>query len=61
MQSKLTVTLLLFQPAWLGRGLAEEVIVGSVKSMLRVTLAEAEFPAALKAQRFHDGKGHVGR
>ena len=42
---KLTVTLVLFQPAALGAGVIATVIVGGVSSILTVALVLFEFPA----------------
>ena len=44
-QVKVTVTGPLFQPLELGAGETTAVMVGDVRSMLRVTLAVAELPA----------------
>ena len=43
--TKLTVTVLLFQPAAVGAGVMLPVIVGGVRSMFTVTVAVELFPA----------------
>ena len=48
-QAKLTVTLLLFQPAELGAGRTPAAIAGGVLSMLTLTVIVAVFPALFVA------------